>query len=311
MLRFLPPGLRGSLALVVFVLNTLFWCSILYLVTALRLLVPVPAFVRLCRRLSMTIATAWIGGNVLGLKALTRIEWDVTGMEGLERKAWYVVTPNHVSWVDIVIVQWLFNRKIPMLKFFLKEELKKVPVLGLAWWCLEFPFMKRIPRAVLEKRPELKGKDLETTKEACERFADLPVSVLNFLEGTRFSERKRVDRGSPYRHLLSPKAGGLAQVVSTLGPRIRSLLDVTVFYPGGAPTFWGLLSGRLEKVVVRVEAVPLDPAWFGADYEADAAFREGFQAFVGDLWKRKDDRIDALLASARPGLPAVPAGRIL
>ena len=301
MLHFLPPWLRGSLALLVFVLNTLFWCALLYLVTLLRLLVPLPGFVRLCRRLSMTIAAAWIGGNVLGLKAVSRIEWDVTGMEGLERDAWYVVTPNHVSWVDIVVVQWLFNRKIPMLKFFLKEELKKVPVLGLAWWCLEFPFMKRTPKAVLEARPELKGKDLETTKRACEKFRDLPVSILNFLEGTRFSERKRLDRGSPYRHLLLPKAGGIAQVVSTLGPLLRPLLDVTIFYPGGAPTFWGLLSGRLEKAVVRVEQVPLDPSWSGADYETDASFREGFQAFVSGLWQRKDERIDALLG--KTGVP--------
>lgn len=298
MLHFLPPGLRGSLALVVFGVNTLFWCALLYVVTLLRLLLPLAGWVRFCRRLSMAIAAAWIGGNVLGLKAVSRIEWDVTGVEGLSRHAWYLVTPNHVSWVDIVVVQWLFNRKIPMLKFFLKEELKKVPVLGLAWWCLEFPFMKRTPKALLAKHPELKGKDLETTKRACERFRDLPVSVLNFLEGTRFSEKKRVDRGSPYRNLLLPKAGGIAQVVSTLGPLLGSILDVTLFYPGGAPTFWGLLSGRLEKVVVRVEAVPLDPAWYGADYEADPAFREGFQTFVSDLWRRKDDRIDALRGAA-------------
>lgn len=301
MLHFLPPGLRGSLATVIFGVNTLFWCSLLYVVTLLRLLVPLAGWVRLCRRLSMAIAADWIGGNVLGLKAVSRVEWDVTGVDGLERDTWYLVTPNHVSWVDIVVVQWLFNRKIPMLKFFLKEELKKVPVLGLAWWCLEFPFMKRTPRALLEKHPELKGKDLETTKRACERFRDLPVSVLNFLEGTRFSEKKRVDRGSPYRNLLLPKAGGIAQVVSTLGPLLGSILDVTLYYPGGAPTFWGLLSGRLEKVVVRVEAVPLDPSWYGADYEADAAFREGFQAFVGDLWKRKDDRVDALRAASAGG----------
>ena len=145
------------------------------------------------------------------------------------------MTCNHRSWVDIVVVQWLFNRRIPILKFFLKKELFWVPVLGMAWWALEFPFMKRYPRAVLEKRPGAAGAGPEATRLACERFRDVPVSVLNFLEGTRFSRGKRGRQYSPYQHLLLPRAGGVAQVVSTLGDRLRAWLDVTIVYPYGTP----------------------------------------------------------------------------
>ena len=56
----------------------------------------------------------------------------------------------------------------------------------------------------------MKGKDVEMTRRACEKFRDTPTSILNFIEGTRFSDQKRVDRQSDYRNLLKPRAGGFA-----------------------------------------------------------------------------------------------------
>jgi 1-acyl-sn-glycerol-3-phosphate acyltransferase len=295
MVRFLPPWLIGSLSFVAFILNTLFWLPLLFATALVRVLVPWPPLVRACRRLATFIAECWIGVNVLGLKAGGHMAWEVTEPADLRHDAWYVIACNHRSWVDIVIVQWLFNRRLPMLKFFLKKELFWVPGLGLAWWALEFPFMQRYPRAVLEQRPELRRKDLDTTREACRRFRDFPVCVLNFLEGTRFSTAKRDAQASPYRHLLLPRAGGVAEVVSSLGDRLTSLLDVTILYPDGTPTFWHLISGQIPRVRVDVREVALDPAWQGRDYAEDAAFREAFQAFVRDLWTEKDRRIEAML----------------
>ena len=121
-------------------------------------------------------------------------------MDGLARHEWYLMTSNHQSWADILVLQKVTNRRVPSLKFFLKQELIWVPLLGLAWWALDFPFMKRYSRAQLEKRPELKGKDMETTRKACEKYAHYPVSVMNFFEGTRFTEEKHRQQNSPYRH---------------------------------------------------------------------------------------------------------------
>jgi hypothetical protein len=159
--------------------------------------------------------------------------------------------------------------------------------------------MRRYPRALLEQRPELRRKDLETTRRLCERFRDTPVSVLNFLEGTRFSPAKRDRQGSPYVHLLLPRAGGIAQVVSSLGDRIEALLDFTIVYPGGTPTFWDLISGRIPAIRVHIDTVALDPAWGGRDYD-DATFREEFQTFVNGLWARKDARIETMTSRSTP-----------
>ena len=95
------------------------------------------------------------------------------------------------------------------MKFFLKKELMWVPVLGIAWWALDYPFMKRYSRQFVEKHPELKGKDMETTRKFCAKFKNSPVTVLNFLEGTRFNNEKHAKQNSPFAHLLLPKAGEL------------------------------------------------------------------------------------------------------
>ncbi len=293
--RYVPAWLIGAFSFLAFAANTIVHFPFLMAAAIVRICAPVPAVVRACRRTSHAIAASWIGCNVLGLKAGGRIQWDVIQPDDLSPDAWYLVTCNHRSWVDIVVVQWLFNRRIPILKFFLKKELFWVPVLGLCWWALEFPFMKRYPRTVLEQRPELRGRDLDTTRRACARFRESPVSVLNFLEGTRFSSDKARRQQSPYAHLLLPRAGGVAQVVSSLGDTLRAWLDVTIVYPDGTPTFWDLISGRIRRIAVHVDEVRMDSSWAGRDYDSDASYRASLQAFVRELWERKDARIASML----------------
>ncbi len=189
---------------------------------------------------------------------------------------------------------------MPFFKFFLKKELIWVPLLGLAWWGLDYPFMKRYSKAFLAKHPELKGKDLEITKAACELFKRQPVTVVNYLEGTRFSEAKRLEQQSPYKHLLKPKAGGVAFVLAALGEQLDALLDVTIVYPGDqAPGFWALLNGSISRVIIDIRVHELDPALWAGDYENDPVFRETVQAWVNQLWVEKDQRIEQLRAEMR------------
>ena len=208
------------------------------------------------------------------------------------------MVPNHESWVDIPVLQRIFLGRIPFLRFFLKQQLIWVPVLGAAWWALDFPFMKRHAKEFLEKNPEKRGEDLETTRRACEKFRDLPVSILNFAEGTRFTEEKRAKSGSAFRHLLPPKTGGVAFTATAMGPVLRSLLDVTIVYPAGRPTFWELISRGVPEIVVRAREIPIPPDWFTGDYQGDAAFRERVQADVRRLWEAKDAEIESLLSSS-------------
>jgi 1-acyl-sn-glycerol-3-phosphate acyltransferase len=303
MLNFLPPPLVGIIATLLLALNALFWVPVLLVFSALKLLLPIPAVRRRLARVLLLIAEAWIACNS-GWMALTqRTVWDVEGIEGLDYRSWYLVSCNHQSWVDILVLQHLFNRRIPLLKFFIKRQLIWVPVMGLAWWALEFPFMRRHSEEYLRQHPEMRGKDQETTRKACAKFALIPTSVMNFLEGTRFTPAKHQRQRSPYRHLLKPKAGGLAMALNAMGDKFRSILNVTIVYPEGPPTFWYFLCGRLRRVVVRVQQLPVPRELAEGDYAGDPQVREAFQRWVHEQWQAKDAQIDGLLG-ARPGAPA-------
>jgi 1-acyl-sn-glycerol-3-phosphate acyltransferase len=230
----------------------------------------------------------------------------VRGLDGLDPQAWYLVIANHQSWVDILALQSVLNRRIPFLKFFLKQQLRWVPVLGLAWWALDMPFMKRYSRAELERQPTLRGTDLATTRRACERFRDIPTSVINFVEGTRFTLAKQAASASPYRHLLAPRAGGVAFVLAAMRTTLKELLDVTIAYPAGVGGLWALCSGRVVHIVIEVERRPLETWLSEGDYSADPAFKARFQAWLAALWSAKDARLARLLAAPAPGATARP-----
>jgi 1-acyl-sn-glycerol-3-phosphate acyltransferase len=146
-------------------------------------------------------------------------------------------------------------------------------LLGLGFWALDMPFMKRHPPSYLARHPEKKGSDLEATRKACEKFRHTPTSVINFIEGTRFSEEKRVSRQSPYRHLLPPRAGGIAVALSAMGEVFDAILDVTIVYADGPPKFWDTICGEWVDVTLDIRVLPIDPAIASGDYQNDRAFR--------------------------------------
>lgn len=278
--------IRGVLSVLYLTVNTLIWGSLLFAVTFLRLLLPFRHWRKLCGRVAIFIAENWTFFNNLGLRSQS-IEINLNGIEKLDRKAWYLVISNHQSWVDIPILQMIFYRKIPMLKFFLKKELIWVPILGQAWWALDFPFMKRYSADFLKKHPQLKGKDMEITRKACEKFQDNPVSIMNFTEGTRFTKTKHDGQKSPFRNLLKPKAGGIGFVLSAMGDQLSFILDVTISYPGGIPDFWDLMCGRIKRIDIKVKKIPVSEGLLG-DYASDKAYRVRFQRWLNDLWQEKD-----------------------
>ena len=298
MLAFLPPFARGVIAASLLALNTLFWCALLFLFALIKLLVPAKTVRAAIDRVLNGIATRWVAGNSAWMRLTQRTQWDVAGIDALAYRGWYMVNCNHQSWVDILVLQHLLNRRIPMLKFFLKQQLIYVPVIGLAWWALDFPFMRRHSDAYLRRHPDKRFDDIEATRRACEKFALVPTSVMNFAEGTRFTRAKHRSQRSPYRHLLKPKAGALALALSALGDRFDALLDVTIVYPDGVPTFWEFLCGKMRCVVVRARRAPIPPEFRTGNYTGDPKYRKAFQHWLQANWTEKDALIAALLGPA-------------
>ncbi|MBS0306547.1 MAG: acyltransferase [Proteobacteria bacterium] len=289
----LPAPLRGTLGVALLAFNTLVWCAVLFVLALVRLVLPWRAVRRVLDPWLNRVATAWIAGNSGWMRLTQSTAWDVEGIDALAYQGWYLVVCNHRSWVDIFVLQHLLNRRIPLLKFFLKSELIWVPVLGLAWWALDFPFMRRHSDEVLRKHPEKRFEDMEAARRACAKFALAPTSVMNFVEGTRFTAAKQAQQRSPYTHLLRPKAGGLAMAVEALGDRFDSLLDMTIVYPEGAPTFWQFMRGDVRRIVVRAVRREIPPELHAAQAEGGAQ-RKRVQRWLTELWRLKDEQIAAL-----------------
>lgn len=292
--------LTGLSVIILLLLNTLILIGPLLLIALGKFVLPGKALKTASSRGVMWVAETWAEINKLIFASLLPVQWDIRGSADLRQSTSYLVISNHQSWVDIPALVQAFNRKTPYFKFFLKQELIWVPFLGVAFWALDYPFMKRYSKAFLAKHPALKGQDLEITKRACEKFKDLPVTVVNYLEGTRCTPAKQTQQGSPYQYLLKPKAGGVAFVLAALGEQLDTVLDVTVVYPGTRiPGFWDLISGQVDKVIVDIQTRDLDPALWQGDYENDPVFRQFVQNWVTKLWEDKDARIAAIRAEQR------------
>jgi 1-acyl-sn-glycerol-3-phosphate acyltransferase len=260
---------KGVIAITLMSVNVIAWCLVLFTVALAKFVVPIPAWRR--------VDEPRHDGARRGLDRHQQRHLPADGLaaarrprpRGLSTREWYLVVSNHRSWVDILVLQAVFNRRIPFLKFFLKQQLIWVPFLGIAWWALDFPFMRRYTAAHLEKHPEDRGKDLEVTRRACEKFRLIPTSVMNFVEGTRFTPAKHAAFKSPYRNLLPTRAGGTSFVLSSMGGMLHSLLDVTIAYSTGTPSLWDLCCGRVGTVIVDVRRRPIDPWMSAGDYASD------------------------------------------
>ena len=294
MFHILPAPVRGVFSLLGYCLNSLFWVPILMATALMRAMIPIGAWQRWCGRVANAIAENWIDVNNFNQKLTAKTRLEVRGIDQLKRAEWYLILANHQSWVDILVLQRIFNRRIPLLKFFIKKELFWFPVMGQAWWALDFPFIKRYTKSLLKKKPHLKGKDLEITRKACQKFKSMPVSVMNFVEGTRFTRAKHLRQRSPYANLLKTKAGGIAYVLGAMGDQIHHVLDVTIVYPNGVKSFWSFLCGKIDEIKVRVNTVPVDPDLLG-DYVNDRVFRRKFQNWLNRLWEEKDQCIEGML----------------
>lgn len=291
--RFLRT-LRGSLSIIGYFLNTVFWFVPILILSFFKL-IPWHAWQKLVSYPLDACATNWITVNYLNQRLFTRTKIVVEGLETLKPNDWYLVISNHQSWVDILVLQRIFNRKIPFLKFFLKQELIWVPFLGLAWWALDFPFMRRYSKSFLAKNPHLKGKDMETTRKACEKFKSKPVSVMNFVEGTRHTDGKSKRQNSPFEHLLRPKAGGIAFVLSAMGSQLNKLVNVTIHYPDTVPSYWDFVCGKVKTINVKIDVLSISDLFesgkFSDRYFEDPAQRATFHSWLNELWIAKNQQL--------------------
>lgn len=152
-------------------------------------------------------------------------------------------------------------------------------------------FLRRYSRQELLRNPSLRGKDLENAARACEKLKHIPVSMMTFPEGTRFSEAKREQQNSPYQYLLKPKYGGVGQVLYSFDDALDALIDVTITYPNGTPGVWQYLSGQVKKISMRVQLRPIGDELRGQNFRESAIAKSELKAWLNGIWDEKEEYI--------------------
>lgn len=251
-------------------------------------------------RLLPRFGDRWAAWNDRIFDTFLDTRWEIEGVDDLRMEDHYLVISNHISWIDIFAVVRAFHDRAPFIRFFLKHTLIWMPFVGQACWALGFPFMRRYTAEYLKHHPEKRGRDLETTRIACRRFKHLPVTILNFIEGTRFEREKHEDQQSPYRYLLRPRVGGIAFVLASLAEQLDAFYDVTIVYPTRDVSMLDFITNKLPwiRLVVRRIEVP-DEFRSDAITERGPA-REHFKEWVEQIWREKDETIARILHADHP-----------
>jgi len=287
--------LRGLATIVLLLLNMLLWGTLILLAGLVKLVMPTkPSRTRIVLALSW-LAERWVGGNDAIFDLMLPTKWDISGIDDVRHDGHYLIISNHISWVDIFALFRAFHGHAAFIRFFLKHQLIWAPIVGQACAALEFPFMRRYSPEYLEKHPEKRGRDLETARRLCRRYRFIPVAILNFVEGTRFSRDKHADQDSPYRHLLRPRAGGVAFALASLGEYLDAMFDVTLAYPGHDATMWAFVSGKVDKVTIRARRLDVPAEFMTSAVTEPGDVRERFKAWLEQRWHEKDAELDALL----------------
>jgi len=235
--------------------------------------------------------------TVYGLKLIMLLmhgnNISVINNQEFDKNEWYMAMSNHQSWADIFILLVAANYKLPLLKFFMKRELWWIPFVFLANKTLNMPFVNRHSKKEIEQNPSLRNQDYKNTLKSCKRFLRTPSTIFSYAEGTRFTDEKHNQQGSPYNNLLSPKIGGMATALSAM-PNINTLVDYTVIYKSKKRDAWSFAKGDMKHVKVLVTKYKIPDNLKNRNYANDKDYRDEFKNWIESIWAEKDKKIEDL-----------------
>jgi|GEM_PF-90709 len=210
-------------------LNLGFWGLLVLLFGLVKLVVPIESFRQVLLSLMHKFYFVFSLLSVGLIKIFNRLDIQVEIDQELSKQKWYLITVNHVSYLDVILMIYFCSERIPPPKFFLKKEL--------IW--------------------------------------KHPTTVINFVEGTRFTKQKQRERKSPYSHLLRPKAGGIAFTLAAMGELFSDVLDITIAYPQSSHPMMDMLCGRMTKIVIDVNTLAINDDLIG-DYFNNQSYQIRF-----------------------------------
>ncbi|MEY8702749.1 acyltransferase [Francisella philomiragia] len=288
MINFIKYAYYGLFSLVCLMSTAIIAFIPVFIFSLVKLLIPIKSIRYFCTSAVQYSVSLWVSFVILIAKFFSPTKIEVEQNKELDKNGSYLIICNHKSWLDTFVLMMIFHKKIAFPKFFMKFQVFFIPVLGLIAWALEFPAMKRYKKEYLKKHPEKKGEDLKKTVEYCKKLSSRPTTIVNFVEGTRYTSQKALK--SAYKNLLNPKAGGIAVILKSLSDRMVGVLNTTIVYDNPKQTLWDYMIRKTKKIKVKVDLIPISEVPMG-DYFTNEADKEYFQVWLNKLWQTNDEYI--------------------
>ncbi|WP_153067243.1 acyltransferase, partial [Steroidobacter cummioxidans] len=190
--------LRIAFGALLLTTNTLIHVPPLLLVAVIKAIAPLRPVRRACDWLLMAIAASWISTNTTMIRRFTstRFVFDIDAR--LRPDGHYLVMANHQTWVDIpMLAGGAEPARAAVCAFFSLEKSQAVLGCRCSAWRggpLDFPLHEALLAAAAgEAGRELAGRELfaATRRAFAQKFSCTSrLSVMNFVEGTRFTRAK-------------------------------------------------------------------------------------------------------------------------
>lgn len=292
-MKVIKSNLVGLITFLLILIELIIGFGTLAIINIPRAVIPLKSFKLFLAKISNKIGDLTVYGLKLIMLLMHGNNIQVINNEKYDMNKWYMAMSNHQSWADIFVLLTVANKKIPLLKFFMKKELWWIPFVFLANKTLNMPFVNRHSKKAIEKNPSLRTKDYENTLKSCKRFLRAPSTIFSYAEGTRFTSEKHKAQNSRYKNLLQPKIGGMATALSAM-PEIDTLINFSVVYKSKKRSAWSFLNGEMKDVKVFIKSYKIPENLKNRNYGSDHLYREEFKEWIEEIWDEKDRKIDEL-----------------
>jgi 1-acyl-sn-glycerol-3-phosphate acyltransferase len=282
-------NLRGFVTLSLLTLSSLFIPSLLALSGIIKISLPKvlkPFFIQRIEPLEKAFYR--MNHMIIKLCIPTAIENKNPSIK-LDNTKKYALICNHKSWLDIIILQTLLIDTLPPLRFFLKDSLKWIPMIGPACWALDFLFIKRYSKSEIKKDPRKKHANQLMIAKNCKTLLKRNCTLVNFVEGTRFHASKQ-HATSQYQQLLPPKGAGLSLLLRSMQPQIEHIIDATLLYGCKSPSLWTFCCGDIPSITLSLDKLEVQASMLG-DFYKDPQFKQSFSTWLQGLWLKKDQQL--------------------
>ena len=275
---------------VIYILSLLSFSVLILVIISIPRILPVNAVKKYITAISNEIGNGivWFLKVTLGL--IHRPKWEVDYPANISTKSWYIGMSNHMSWADIFVLLFIGNYKLPLLKFFMKKELKWIPIIYLVHKTIDMPFLNRHKQGEVHSDPNLKARNFENARDAAKKFTRYPTTAFSFVEGTRFTETKKKIQLSPYDDLLKPKIGALVTALSGM-PMVEDLIDFTIIYKTSKRSAWNFACGEMREAKIIIRSYKIPEFIRESDDVASVKHRNQFRLFINNIWLEKQKLI--------------------